>query len=707
MTLNLIEPEFISEYTKSNRFSCGNPRNFTVINPNPTHRQGAVLFLRSDDQYDSILNLWVLDLENSKETKLITAKELINSNKQIGEELDIRERLREQSNGITSYSLDTSGEKITFQINGSLYLFKIETHELIEIESGLAFSPKISPDGNKIAYCENQSLLCVTTDDNWKNYKTITLLISSDSNIVYGQAEFIAAEEMGRTEGFWWSPESTEILATKTNNEKVDQYWLSDPTDPSKKPIVKHYPFAGTTNTIVDLIKINLTGSQEEIEWRAHKNLNFEYLNKVLWTEEKPLVVIQTRDQKTQHICKLSNNELETILEIKNLKWVENIPTSPLQFEDHLITIQDTDRQRSLFFDNEKITPENLYVRSILGAKNNLILFEASSDPGEIDIYEIDVSTKCWNKLSNSQGVLSGKYSNNIIIQIENCIDQTRSNFRVYETEDSFKPVKEFTIENRSGSPQLVPEPSYFNFENINMTVLLPSWHNNEKLPVIMCPYGGPHAQLSLHSKKYHLFNQWLANQGYLVVIADGRGTPGVSSKHEREIYHDLKPIVEDQIKALEHIFKIFRFANTKSVGIRGWSFGGYLSALAVIEYPDIFHAGIAGAPVTDWKLYDTHYTERYLGKPQDNPETYDKNSLLNKADKLKRPLMIIHGLADDNVLIANSLQLSNQLTQSAILHTAIYLSEVTHMQTSQKITNNIIKLELEFFKQNLMQVRN
>jgi dipeptidyl-peptidase-4 len=172
----------------------------------------------------------------------------------------------------------------------------------------------------------------------------------------------------------------------------------------------------------------------------------------------------------------------------------------------------------------------------------------------------------------------------------------------------------------------------------------------------------------------------------------------------ERAIRGDFAgPVLEDQITALEEAARLHPDAlDLGRVGIRGWSFGGWLAALAVLRRPDVFHAGVAGAPVTDWALYDTHYTERYLGHPDKEPETYTRNSLLDDAPKLERPLLIIHGLADDNVVAAHTLRLSAALLAAGRPHTVLPLSGVTHMTPQEVVAENLLHLQVDFLRKAL-----
>ena len=200
-----------------------------------------------------------------------------------------------------------------------------------------------------------------------------------------------------------------------------------------------------------------------------------------------------------------------------------------------------------------------------------------------------------------------------------------------------------------------------------------------------------------------YLTEQWLADQGFAVVVIDGRGTPGRGPDWEYEVHHDLAgPVLEDQVDALLAIANSHDALDLSRVGIRGWSFGGYLAALAVLDRPDVFHAAVAGAPVTDWRLYDTAYTERYLGNPSTNDSPYERTSLLSRAATLTRPLLLIHGLADDNVLAAHTLQLSRALLEAGRPHNVLPLSGVPHMTPQEVVAENLLWTEVNFFTKHL-----
>ncbi len=263
------------------------------------------------------------------------------------------------------------------------------------------------------------------------------------------------------------------------------------------------------------------------------------------------------------------------------------------------------------------------------------------------------------------------------------------------------------SIASLAATPPLHPSPRIVHLgrRRLSTALLVPSElapgeDPEAPLPVLLDPYGGPHAQRVVGARGAFLSSQWFADQGFAVVVVDGRGTPGRGSDWERAVHGDLAgPVLDDQVDALHALAEIEPIIDLSRVAIRGWSFGGYLAALAVLRRPDVFHAAVAGAPVTDWKLYDTHYTERYLGDPTDDADAYERSSLLPDAPKLTRPLLLIHGLADDNVVAAHTLALSGALLAAGRPHQVLPLTGVTHMASQEDVAENLLLLQLDFLR--------
>ena len=334
------------------------------------------------------------------------------------------------------------------------------------------------------------------------------------------------------------------------------------------------------------------------------------------------------------------------------------------------------------------------------------MLFTASgNDPAEIGLWLYRNETGL-QQLSPPGGVHGGTRSGGTTVLVSRTLADPGPAVQILQ--DTRTPARTADIEVRAEQPSLpAPEPDLFPAgpEQIRCALLLPSWHRpgTARLPVLLDPYGGPHAQRVLAAQSAFHTSQWLAEQGFAVLVADGRGTPGRGPDWDRAVWHDLAdPVLEDQVTALYAAAERHEDLDLSRVAIRGWSFGGYLAALAVLRRPDVFHAAVAGAPVTDWTLYDTHYTERYLGNPAQDPAPYQHCSLISEAAKLSRPLMLIHGLADDNVVVAHTLRLSGALLAAGRPHSVLPLSGVTHMTPQEEVAENLLLLQVDFLYQAL-----
>jgi dipeptidyl-peptidase-4 len=397
---------------------------------------------------------------------------------------------------------------------------------------------------------------------------------------------------------------------------------------------------------------------------------------------------------------------------------VEIVPGVPAWTADgRLIWTADRDGTRRLLagppaaLENsvlEPVTPPGLQVRGVLGVDGDTVLFSASQEPTEIGLWAYGPGG--LSRISDGGTIESGTAGGGTTIVSSRGLGDDRAAFRVHR---DGRVVAE--IASLSESPALpAPRPVLFGAgtREIRTAVLFPSWYEpgqsqaaQGKLPVLVDPYGGPHAQRVLKSRGSYLNAQWFAEQGFAVVVADGRGTPARGPEWERAVAGDLAgPVLEDQVEALGAAAARYPDLDTGRVAIRGWSFGGFLAALAVLRRPDVFGAAIAGAPVTDWRLYDTHYTERYLGQPDEQAEAYERSGLKIYAERAAdhRPLMLIHGLADDNVVVAHTLRLSGTLLAAGYPHTVLPLTGITHMASQETVAENMLLLQLDFLRRAL-----
>ena len=305
--------------------------------------------------------------------------------------------------------------------------------------------------------------------------------------------------------------------------------------------------------------------------------------------------------------------------------------------------------------------------------------------------------------LSDQEGIVSeAAAGGGIVVVAQHALLDTALDTRISvdgEAAGSLAPCAE--------TVPLTPEPQIMQVgsRDYPTAVLFPAEHvrGSRRLPVLMYPYGGPQGQMVVRASRAYLEEQWLADQGYVVIVADGRGMAGRGPAWDRLARHDFVGTIDDQVEVLHEVAKLYPDdVDAARVGILGWSFGGYVAALGVLRHPDVYRAAVAGAPVTDLRLYDTCYTERYLGHPSENTDVYDANSLMPLASGLRRPLMLVHGLADDNVLIAHTLRLSSALLAAGKSHEVLPLSGMTHLADDEVVAENLLLLQLDFLRRSL-----
>ncbi|MCU1389790.1 MAG: Dipeptidyl-peptidase-4, partial [Ilumatobacteraceae bacterium] len=435
----------------------------------------------------------------------------------------------------------------------------------------------------------------------------------------------------------------------------------------------------------------------------------FPYLANVVWADaDRLLLTVQSRDQTDLLVLSADpvTGDTTVVFDDHDDQWVELVVGTPDMLADgRLVVAADRAGARRLLIGDTAVSPSDVQVRSVVAVADGRVTFLANplDDPTVQHVWECDTEDpdgpSCRSLTADTAGVHTASVGGGLTVLRSSTLDAHGAVTRFGET----------VITSNAQTPLDEPNVTIHRVgdDDLAVAVLLPHGTIDGPLPVLLDPYGGPHAQRVLSSRSAYLSSQWFADQGFAVIIADGRGTPGRGTEWERAIYHDLAgPVIEDQVRALEGITEVLHADGIEldrdRVGMRGWSFGGYLSALAVLTRPDVFHAGIAGAPVTDWRLYDTHYTERYLGDPFSDPEPYDVSSLLDLADRLTRPLLLIHGLADDNVVAAHTLQLSAALLAAGKAHEVLPLSGVTHMTPQEVVAENLLLHQLEFLRRAL-----
>ncbi|MGJ7906341.1 prolyl oligopeptidase family serine peptidase [Actinopolyspora sp. H202] len=679
-------------------FSLGAPRNFTVA---PDGQR--VLFLRSSSGTDRSNALWMLDTGDGTEHRVADPVQLDDTGTASEEELARRERARERASGITAYAVDDSARRVAFTLSGELFVAELASGLLRRLPARYpAADPRPDATGTRVAYTSQGGLRVIGFDGS----EDRALIEPEHERIQWGCAEFIAAEEMNRGRGYWWAPDGSTILATRVDESEVAQWNLADPADPARPPRTMPYPAAGESNAVValELLRVDDAefGQRVPVRW---DNGAHPYLVAVHWSEYgRPLLAVQSRDQRSQLVLAVDPDTGETteLHHETDPHWIEIKTGWPAWTPDGgLVRISPIDGAYRLLVDGNDWTGPALQVRAILDIGPTDILVSASAeDPTQVHVYRVTEAGA--RRLSEQDGVHGATRGGPVTVLSSGDTERLHGTVRVLR-EDT--PIAEITslAETSTITPRL--RLLRLGARELCSALLLPHGHRSEhgRLPVLLDPYGGPQAQRVLRRQQGYLTPQWFAEQGFAVLVTDGRGTGGRGPDWDRAVAGDLAgPPLQDQVDALHACAAERTDLDLDRVGIRGWSFGGYLAALAVLRRPDVFHAAVAGAPVCDFRLYDTHYTERYLGDPNRNPETYTANSLLRMAPELRRELLLVHGTVDDNVVFAHSLRLSEALTSAGRPHTLLPLPGVTHMPTSESKSENLLLLQLDFLRRAL-----
>ena len=685
---------FPRQYARTQRLTLGEPRNI-VVSPDGKR----VLFLRSPAGNDTVNSLWLCHTERNTETCIADIRALLsgsNTENESAQERARRERAREGAAGIVSFSCDSDVHHAVFAVSGRLFMCDMHhAHEIVVNNSapGTMYDARISPNGKHIAYVRGSALYVCDIQGNEK-----CLTPETAPDVTWGVAEFVAAEEMNRQRGYWWSPNSDALVVERVDNSPIELITIADPSQPTAEPQTRRYPFAGTNNARTSLHIIDLQKCSTDIRWDADA---FEYLTSVQWNKAGLIISVMSRDQTLLDIRKVhtATGQTESLHVERDDKWVELVAGGPsLVAENALVWCGERNGARAILLNNTVITPPHIQVRGIVNANAEHVTFSGNplDQPHVLHAWTVNLATHELVQLTHDDGVHSVAAGGDTIVVRSATMHNPRSRTLVNNHHELVNNAEQSLL-NVNVSFHRVGK------RTISTAIVLPENHDGSALPVLFDPYGGPHAQRVVASSMAFTAAQWFANQGFCVVIADGSGTPGRGSEWEREVYHDLATIVlNDQIDVLAHLHEIAPCADTSRVAIRGWSFGGYLAALAVIRAPQFFHVAVAGAPVTEWKLYDTFYTERYLGNPAHDEQPYIASSLLHDAKNLTRPLLIIHGLADDNVLAAHSLELTTALLHAGKPHEFLPLVGVTHMTPQEVIAENLLLHQLDFLRRSL-----
>ncbi len=679
--------EFLAQHAQTLNFTLGRPGQLQV-SADGRH----VLFCRTSDGTSNLAALWAYDVEPGTE-RLLHLPDAGRLNES-AEDRVRRERQRDRNRGVTRYRTDAAGRLVVASVEGRLTTVDVISGAVRQLDTdGSVIAPRPDPAGQAIAYVSDGSLHLIDVDGG----NDRVLAASSGPEVSYGLPEHVAAESFDRQDGFWWAPDGSALLVARVDNSALPVTYLADPSAEREPPRQLRYPFAGGPNAEVTLHILGLDGAATEVAWDRDA---FEYLLAVRWDSQGPLIAVQNRAQTEIRLLTIdpaTGTTTEILAETADSPFAVRHGVPARLTGGELVWLANVEDGRRLLVAGEPVTPASLQVREVVDVSGDSVLFHASSEPTEVHVYEWSAAGGL-RQLSDRPGVHAGVRGGDTVVLASRAleVDGVQTVVRAPGRPDGeigclALPTEPPRVDIFSAGPR-----------EIRTAVLLPRDPELAAgpLPVLFAPYGGPGGQQVLRARDTYRMSQWFADQGFAVVVADGRGTPARGRDWENAIWLDKAgPALDDQIAVIDDVKQRYPQLDFGRVAIHGWSFGGFLTALAVLRRPDVFHVGIAGAPVTDFRMYDTHWAERYLGHPDEHAEAYDRCTLMRDASNLRRPLLLVHGLADDNVLPAHTFQLSDALTAAGKVHSVLPLRGTSHMISDPQIAVNLRLIELEFIR--------
>lgn len=699
----VADADFLTQYAETHRFRSGRPTGSQV-----TPDGQSVFFLRSGPR-DADRVLYRLDAKTGKEAVFLTAAAVLGGaeGELSAEEKALRERMRLSARGIARYRLSTDGSQLLVPLSGRWFLIDAKTAAAKPLGPKGVTAAWLSPDNARLAMVKGGDVHLLDIESG-----AVRQVTTHAKGISYGAAEFVAQEEMGRYAGLWFSPDSTRVVYQETDERAVERFRIADPFNPASDGRSWPYPRPGKANAIVRLFVTNAVREETPIEVHWDREA-FPYVAQVRWSKNAPLIVtVQNRRQTVLRLLQVdpSTGDTRTLLEEQDAAWINLDQDTPRWLPDGSAFLWSTERNGGWQLELRDaagqllraLNPPDMGYRGIahLDAKGRQVWIEGGSDPTSRHLFRLSLDGAPPEQMTTAPGqhylAATDAASVGIVSHFAAVGAPTSALFDLPRAGAMQAPratvISKAETPTFEASPVIteVALPTADGQTRTHFASLVRPRNFDAKLryPVVLSIYAGPGVNVVRRVARWQLFDQWIADHGFIVVKIDGRGTPLRGRAWERVIKNDLVTVpLDDQVNVLKVLAKQFPELDVARVGVTGWSYGGYMAAMATIRRPDIFRAGVAGAPVADWRDYDTHYTERFLGLPDADKAGYDTSSVLTYAKQLERPLLIIHGTADDNVYLTHALKLSDALFRAGKPHAFLPLAGQTHMVQDPAIT--------------------
>ena len=683
-----------------------------------------VTYLKAKPEAANVQDLWAADVAGGEPYRLIDSAALSSGAKELSEaEKARRERARVQARGIVEYSWDSQGRFILVPLDGDLYLDNVADGKVTRLTetAGDEVDAKVSPKGQYVSYVRDQNLYIKAVVGGAE-----TAITTEGKNALsFGTAEFIAQAELDRFTGYWWSPTEKAIAYTRVDESGVDIVPRAD-IGPSGATIVEQrYPRAGRPNAVVEVLVRNLaSGKVVQLDLGANKDI---YVARVDWSADGKTVYVQrlSRDQKTLDLIAFdaATGKGKTILTETDAHWVEAWDDFTPLADGSFLWSSEKDGNKHLYrhaADGKLIAQLTkgdwpVYALEGVDQTRQVAIFAASVDtPIERRLYEVSYTKPgklkaltpaggWWMAKVASNGAFAGTYSD----------PKTPPQTALYTP--AGKRVR-WIEENKlaQGHPYwpyaaTLPTPEFGTLkavdgETLHYEILKPpGFDAAKKYPAIVSVYGGPHAQRvarNWHSPDERAYLE----AGYVIFKLDNRGSGARSAKFQRSLDRKLGTVeVDDQLQGAKFVQSL-PYVDPDKLGVMGWSYGGFMALMLITAENTPFKAAAAGAPPTEWSLYDTAYTERYMGKPDENKAGYAFSDVNTRLDHLKPgALLLLHGMADDNVILENSTRVMAELQKRAIpFETALYPGERHSAPRSKTKGLSVMKTHLDFFDRKL-----
>jgi len=642
-------------------------------------------FIQRDDTGEHG-QLWYVDAVSGEKKLLVNEVKLAALAPPLSQLKDDRARDRINRYHIPAYLWSPDSKHLLFTPEGRLWLFNIENGTAIQLSSepDSVFDPKFSPDGTRISYVRKHNLFVRGLKDTSAQEMTR----ESDENILNGEVDWVYAEELAVRSNYFWSPDGRELAFLQMDESKVPTYPLTDWLPVHPKVDWEKYPKAGDPNPAVRIGVIGAGGGKTR--WISLGSDPDVYIprfgwvrNGLLWAE----VLNRTQDVMGLYFIDARTGRNRKVL-------TESVPDGWVNVNDDFnlikgdqftwtswrdghthIYLYSFDKDNPLAGDaymKRQLTQGDFEVLSVesVDVTNGFVYFTCNKDdPRQRQLYSVRLDGSGLTQISSAAGIHAPTFADNSLRYVDEfSATLTPPRLSVCEVSGSCRNLWESHAVDQYGLLQ--PKPLQFKAEDgtpLYGELLLPPRHSEGKVPVIVYIYGGPASQLARDTwmGTTGLFHQILAQKGFAIFTVDNRGTPGRDRKFQTAIRHQFGAIeLKDQLTSLDQLFSQYPQLDRSRIGIWGWSNGGAMTLYA-LTHSEVFKAGAAVAPVSDWRLYDSIYTERYMGLPNDNAKSYEETSAPKNADKMHGELLLAHGTSDDNVHFQNSVQMIEGLIKA------------------------------------------